>query len=412
MNRVVVTGYGVISPIGHSAQETWGNLLNGVSGVGPITLFDIANLPVDRAAEVKDFDPETVLPRKEVRRRDRFEWLAAASAKEALEHSGLIDAPEQVKNRIGTIISASTGGIRSWEDTVRRVHGNGSDYKKISAFTIPSIMTNGASGYTSIDHGLRGPTFTVNSACASGADGIGVALQFLRAGMVDGVLAGATEASLTFLGVGSFARIQAYSTRQDNTPSPFSADRDGLIMGEGSAVLMLETLEHAKARGASILAELIGYGSSADAYHITAPTEDGSGSGTAIKRAMVDAKIDPSDIDYISAHGTGTPLNDSTETRAIKYALGERAYDIPISSTKSMTGHMMGATAALEAVFSIQAIQEQCVPPTINYREPDPECDLDYVPNEAREVSIRTVMSNSFGFGGHNAVLIFRAFED
>ena len=273
-------------------------------------------------------------------------------------------------------------------------------------------MGNGAAGMVSILNKVRGPSFSVASACASGADGIGMATLLIRTGMVDAMIAGGTEAPITGLGIGGFDRIGAASHRTCDTPSPFSANRDGLMVGEGAGVLILENLEHAYARKANILGEIIGYGASADAYHITAPTEDGSGSAQAITRALEDAHLSPAEIDYINAHGTGTSLNDEAETKAIKLAMGARAYEIPISSTKSMTGHMMGASGALEAIFCIQIICNGIIPPTINYQEPDPICDLDYVPNEAREAQVTTVMSNSFGFGGHNSVLIFRAFKD
>jgi 3-oxoacyl-(acyl-carrier-protein) synthase len=283
--------------------------------------------------------------------------------------------------------------------------------RKLSPFAIPRIMSNGAAGIISIQHGLRGPSFCVTSACASASDGIGMATHLMRAGVVDVMLAGGSEAAISPFGIGGFHRIGAYSECTEATPRPFSANRDGLIMGEGAAILILETLDHARQRGASIYGEIIGYGATADAYHVTAPTEDGSGSARAIQRALEDANIYPEAIDYVNAHGTGTPLNDAAESLAIKSALGSHAYKVPISSTKSMTGHMMGSTGALEAVFCVQAIRDGVAPPTINYTEPDEACDLDYVPNQAREIPIRTAMSNSFGFGGHNSVLVIRAFE-
>jgi 3-oxoacyl-(acyl-carrier-protein) synthase len=271
-------------------------------------------------------------------------------------------------------------------------------------------MSNGAAGLISIVFGIRGPSFSTASACASGADGIGMAAMLLRAGVVDVMVAGGAEAPVTALAIGAFDRISAVSHREDGTPSPFSADRDGLIVGEGAAAVVLETLEHAKGRGASIYGEIIGYGASADAFHITAPTEDGSGSARAIKRALEDAHLVPEDIDYINAHGTGTALNDEAETKAIKLALGKAAYGIPVSSTKSMTGHMMGATGALEGLFCIRAVCDGTLPPTINFGEKDAACDLDYIPNEARQTPVEIAMSNSFGFGGHNSVLIFKKF--
>lgn len=408
MRRIVVTGFGAVSPIGHNAESSWRAALEGQSGIGPITQFDITDFPVSIAAEVKNFDPTVAVPYKEVRRQDRFEQLAEVAAKEAIEHAGLA-APDGAADRIGVIVSSASGGFISFLEETATMRDQG--IRRVSPFTIPKVMANGASGLISIRYGFRGPALCVASACASGADGIGVALQFLRAGAVDVMVAGGAEASIHTIGIGSFDRVQAYSHKTDNTPSPFSRDRDGLIMGEGAGVLILETLEHARARGADIYAELAGYAATADAHHITAPTEDGSGSGNAIRKALEDACVRPEEVDYVNAHGTGTPRNDASETLAIKYGLGEHAYRVPISSTKSMTGHMMGATGALEAVFCVQAMRDGAIPPTINYHEPDPECDLDYVPNEARELRVRTAISNAFGFGGHNSVLVLKAFE-
>jgi beta-ketoacyl-acyl-carrier-protein synthase II len=408
MNRVVVTGFGSVTPVGATAEESWKAITEGVSGIGPITLFDATNFPIKIAAEVKNFDPGDKLDRKEVRRQDRFELMAQIAAMEALEHSG-IDANQENPTRIGVVVSSGVGGMETLMDQIPLVVNEGP--RKLSPFAIPRIMSNGASGLISIAHGFRGPTFSVASACASASDGIGVCLQFLRAGIADVMVSGGSETGISLFGVGSFYRIGAYTPRLDRTPSPFSRDRDGLVMGEGSAVLVMETLDHAKARGAHILGEIAGYGASADAFHVTAPTEDGSGSASAIDRALKDAKLDKTDVDYINAHGTGTPLNDGSETLAIKQTFGEQAYNIPISSTKSMTGHCMGATASLEAVFCLQAIRDGIIPPTINYNEPDELCDLDYVPNEARKANIRTTISHAFGFGGHNSVLVIRKFE-
>jgi beta-ketoacyl-acyl-carrier-protein synthase II len=409
MNRVVITGIGAISSLGKDAEENWQSCINGQTGVGPITLFDASDLPFKVAAEIKDFNPSDYFDRREVRRWDRFEHLANIAANEAIAHSGL-EINEENSTRVGTVVSSGVGGLETLVEQIGILHDEGP--RRLSPFTIPRIMTNGASGTISINHGIRGPAYCVTSACASAADGIGTAMQLLRSGLVDAVVSGGAEAGVSTFGIGSFDRIGAYTSKTDNTPSPFSKDRDGLVMGEGAAVLILETLDHAQKRGADILAELVGYGASADAYHITAPTEDGSGSAIAVRKALADAQIDADSLDYINAHGTGTPLNDEAETRALKAALGEEAYNIPTSSTKSMTGHMMGATGALEAMFCALAIRDGVAPPTINYHEPDPECDLDYVPNEAREFPIRIAMSNSFGFGGHNAVLVLKAFED
>jgi len=408
MRRVVVTGMGAVSPVGYNAEATWQAIRNGQSGLGPITIFDSSNLPVHVAAEVKDFDPEAHFDKREVRRMDRFQWFGLMASSEAIDQAGL-ESSSIDRSRVGVIVSSASGGFISFREEIENTLENGP--RRLSPFTIPKVMSNGASGLVSIKYGFQGPAFSVASACASGSDGIGTAYQLIKNGIADVIVAGGAEAALHEVGIGAFVRVQAHSMKTEATPSPFSRDRDGLIMGEGGAALVLEELEHARARGAVIHGEIIGYGASADAFHITAPTEDGSGSGLAIQRALDDAHLNPDDIDYISAHGTGTPLNDTSETAALKRVLGQAIYSIPISSTKSMTGHMMGATGALEALLCLQAIRDQIAPPTINYHEPDPECDLDFIPNTAREMVIKTAMSNSFGFGGHNSVLILRAFE-
>jgi len=410
--RVVVTGMGTVNPIGFNVKESWDNAVHGVSGVGPITLFDSAELLVQIACEVKGFDAAQHMDAREARRRDRFEQLAVVATQQALHHSGL-ELTEKNANRVAVIVSSAVGGLKSVQEAVITMIQDGP--RRISPFMIPMFMSNGAAGMIAIDIGARGPCFSVASACASGADGIGQAWHLIRAGAVDAAVTGASEATVTRVGVATFDRLGALSRRNDEpwrTPAPFAAGRDGLVMGEGAAILILESYEHAKARGAEIYAELVGYASTSDAFHITAPAEDGAGGAAAISRALESARIAPEDVDYISAHGTGTELNDISETRAIKAALGEHAYDVPISSTKSMTGHMMGATGALEAIFCIEAIRHDVVPPTIHYEEADPACDLDYVPNSAREVPVEVALSNAFGFGGHNAVLVFRAFQD
>ncbi len=409
--RIVVTGMGTVNPLGLSVSESWKNVIAGVSGVGPITLFDPAVLQVKIAAEVKGFSPEGYMDAKEARRRDRFEQLAVASANQALSDSGL-EITESNAGRIGVVIASAIGGLKSLQDSVLTNYKDGP--RKVSPFFIPMLMSNGASGMVAIDHGIKGPCFSVASACASGADGIGMAWLMLRAGLIDACLTGASEATVTSTGVAAFDRIGAMSRHNEDysmTPQPFDKNRDGLVMGEGAAVLMLERESYAKARGAHILAELAGYGSTADAYHVTAPEEHGAGGAAAIRRALETAQANPEDVGYISAHGTGTPLNDQSETRAVKAAFGELAYKIPISSTKSMTGHMMGATGALEAIFCVQIIREGILPPTIHYETPDPECDLDYIPNKAREKRLDFAISNAFGFGGHNAVLAIRRYS-
>ncbi len=407
--KIVITGMGTVNPLGLNVDETWKNLIAGVSGVAPITLFDPSHLQVKIAAEVKKFNPEDFMDAKEARRRDRFEQFAIASAKQALTQSGL-QVNEKNASRIGVIISSAIGGLQSLQDAVLTNHIEGP--RRVSPFLIPMLMANGGAGMSAIEFGIKGPCFSVASACASGADGIGTALMMLRVGMIDAALTGASEATITSTGVAAFDRVGAMSRRNatDNTPQPFDKNRDGLVMGEGAAVLVLERESDAKARGAEILAELAGYGATADAFHVTAPHENGEGGAAAIRMALDSAQANLEDVGYINAHGTGTPLNDQAETRAIKAAFGSLAYQIPVSSTKSMTGHMMGATGALEAIFCINAIREGLLPPTINYQTPDPECDLDYIPNQTREAKISLAISNAFGFGGHNAVLAIRKY--
>lgn len=411
--RIVITGMGTVNPLGLDVQSTWNNLAAGVSGVGPITLFDsrAANLQVHIAAEVKGFKPEEYMDAKEARRRDRFEQFAVASAKEALAQSGL-EITEKNAGRIGVLISSAIGGLYSLQEAILTNYKEGP--KRVSPFLIPMLMANGGAGMVAIEYGIKGPCFSVASACASGSDGIGTALMMLRTGMIDAALAGAAETTITSTGVAAFDRVGAMSRRNDDysmTPQPFDKNRDGLVMGEGGAVLVLERESDAKARGANILAELAGYGATADAYHVTAPHEHGAGGAAAMLMALSSAKANIEDVGYINAHGTGTPLNDQAETRAIKAAFGEQAYKLPVSSTKSMTGHMMGATGALEAIFCVQAVREGILPPTLHYETPDPECDLDYIPNKAREKNISLAISNAFGFGGHNAVLAIRKYS-
>lgn len=409
-DRIVITGMGTVNPLGLNVKESWENVIAGKSGVGAITLFDSSSLQVHIAAEVKGFQPEQYMDAKEARRRDRFEQFAIASAREALASSGL-EITEANAGRIGVIISSAIGGLHSLQEATLTNYKEGP--RKVSPFLIPMLMANGGAGMTAIEFGIKGPCFSVASACASGADGIGTALMMLRTGMIDAALAGAAETTITSTGVAAFDRVGAMSRRNNDysmTPQPFDKNRDGLVMGEGGAVLVLERESDAKARGANILAELAGYGATADAFHVTAPHEKGEGGAAAIRMALTSAKANDDEVGYINAHGTATPLNDQAETRAIKAAFGERAYRIPTSSTKSMTGHMMGATGALEIIFCVQAIREGVLPPTIHYETPDPECDLDYIPNEAREAQISLALSNAFGFGGHNAVLAVRKY--
>lgn len=410
MEKVVITGMGTVNPLGLTVEESWRNAVNGVSGVGPITLFDPGPLNVHFAAEVKNFAPENYMDAKEARRRDRFEQLGVAAAKDALADSGL-EITEVNSGRIGVLVSSAIGGIKSLSDGVITNHTEGP--RRVSPFLIPMLMPNGAAGMIAIDHQIKGPCFSVASACASGADGIGTAFLMLKAGMIDAAVSGAAEMTICSVGVAAFDRVGAMSRRGNDyskTPQPFDRNRDGLVMGEGAAVLVLESESHAKKRGANILAELAGYGATADAFHVTAPHETGAGGAAAMRMALESAQANDEELSYINAHGTGTSLNDLSETRAVKAAFGRRAYQIPISSTKSMTGHMMGATGALEAIFCVQAVREGILPPTIHYETPDPECDLDYVPNQAREKKVTLAISNAFGFGGHNAVLAIRKY--
>src|SRR3990170_6606676 len=399
--KIVITGLGTVNALGNTVDETWEKLVNGVSGLGPLTLFDTSEYLVKVACETKGFDPTIYLDAREIRRRDRYELFSAAAVSQALKDSGL-EITDINACRVGTVISAAIGGIGSLEEGIMDVSEGGP--RRASPFLIPMLMPNGAAGLVGIDHGAKGPALSVASACASGQDGIGTAWLMLKAGLIDAAIAGAAEAAITKTAVAAFDRMQAMSRRTEGTPSPFDKHRDGLVIGEGSAVMILETESHAKARKANILAELAGYSSSADAYHITAPHAEGIGGSQAIRNALGTAGINVTEVDYINAHGTGTVLNDLSENRAIKTVFGEHAYDVAISSTKSMTGHMMGATGALEALFCVLAIREGIIPPTINYVEADPECDLDYVPNTAREAKLEVAISNAFGFGGHNAV--------
>jgi len=409
-DRVVVTGLGTINPLGHSLAESWQNAVDGISSTGPITLFDPKNHHARIACEVKKFSPDQYMPAKEARRRDRFELFASIAAKEAIHHAGL-NIDERDAGKVGVIVSSAIGGINTLEEAILAIGKRGP--RRVSPFVIPMLMANGASGLIGIDHQFQGPNLCIVSACASGADAIGISWMMIRAGMIDVAIAGASDATITSTGVAAFDRIGALSRRNKEysmTPKPFDLERDGLVMGEGAAILVLERESAALHRGAEILAEIAGYGSTADAYHVTAPSDDGEGSAKAMKMALLSAEVNHDEIDYINAHGTATYLNDLAETRAIKSVFREFAYQIPVSSTKSMTGHMMGATGAMESIFCIQAIRENVIPPTINYQTPDPECDLDYVPKEARQKQIRIALNNAFGFGGHNSVLVIKEY--
>jgi 3-oxoacyl-[acyl-carrier-protein] synthase II len=402
---------GCISPVGNNVKETWDSILAGKSGAAMITQFDASKHKTRFAAEVKGFDPVALFGARETRKMDRFTQFAMAVAMEALQHSGL-QVDESNRDRIGVVIGTGIGGISTLLEQVEILRERGPE--RVSPFLVPMMISDSAPGMIAIRFGVRGPNMALATACASGNNVIGEALEMIRRGAADVMIAGASEAAIVPVAMAGLNVMTALSTRNDDPQTasrPFDKDRDGFLMGEGAGILILESLAHAQARGAKIFCEISGYGTTDDAHHISAPAENGAGAAMAMKLALKNAKLDLNDIGYINAHGTSTPLNDKSETAAIKTVFGEQAYNIPISSTKSMTGHLLGASGALEAVFCTLAIQDEILPPTINYQTPDPECDLDYVPNQPRRSAPRHVMSNSFGFGGHNATLIFSRFE-
>jgi 3-oxoacyl-[acyl-carrier-protein] synthase II len=411
-NRVVVTGIGVVCPLGLSADTTWEALAAGRSGIARITLFDTEGFETKIAGELKGFEPTNYMSPKEARHNDRLSQMAVAASLEATKQANLkID--DSNRDDIGIIIGSGIGGLTTLFEQTRVLLEKGPD--RVSPFLIPMMMPNIASAQLSIMLGARGPNFCTTSACSSGSDAIGSACETIKRGDAKAMITGGSEAIINPIGVSAFNAMKAISTRNDEpqlASRPFDAERDGFVIGEGSAVLILESLDFAKKRGAKILAEMLAYGSSADAYHITAPLESGEGAAMAMQRALDKAKIKPREIDYINAHGTSTQLNDKMETKAIKRVFGDYAYQIPVSSTKSMMGHLVGSAGAVEAAICIMTIQKGLIPPTINLTHPDPECDLDYVPNKARRAKVRTALSNSFGFGGHNSVLIFREYSE
>jgi 3-oxoacyl-[acyl-carrier-protein] synthase II len=409
--RVVITGLGLTTPLGVGCDDVWRRILNGESGIGPITRFDASAHDTRIAGEVKNFRPEEYVSVREVRRMDLFILYALAATRVAVETAGL-DMAKEDPERVGVIVGTGLGGLPTLEKyhSILLEKGPG----RISPFFIPMLIANEAPGNIAIQYGIKGPNLSIVTACATGAHSIGDAFRIIQYGDADVMVAGGTEANLTPLTVGGFNALKALSTRNDapeKASRPFDKERDGFVIGEGAGIVILEELERARMRRATIYAEVAGYGYNGDAYHITAPCPDGDGSMRCIRMALKDAGIGPDEVDYINAHGTSTDLNDSSETLAIKGAFGEKAYHIPVSSTKSMTGHLLGAAGAIEAIFSVLAIRDQVCPPTINYEYPDPECDLDYVPNTAREHAINVAVSNSFGFGGTNAVLVFKRFE-
>ncbi len=408
LQRVVVTGLGAVTPIGNSVADYWSGLTSGRSGVASISLFDASRHACRFAAEVKDFDPTGFLEPKEAKRWDRYCKFGVVAAKQALAHAGL-EITETNADRIGVSIGSGVGGLLTMETQAHVLEGKGPG--RVSPFTVPMMIPNMATGLAAIALGAKGPSSAVATACAAGSNAIGDAFRLLQMGKADAMICGGAESAITPLGVAGFASAKALSFRNDDPATasrPFDKERDGFVIGEGSGVLVLETLSHAKARGATILAEIVGYGTTCDAHHITSPTPGGVGGAAAMRLALEDGGLNADSIDYVNAHGTSTPANDSNETAAIKSALGEHAQKIPVSSTKSMTGHLLGGSGGIEAVACVLALQHNVVPPTINYTNPDPDCDLDVVPNAAREHTLERVLSNSFGFGGHNVCLAFQ----
>jgi len=410
--RVVVTGMGIVSPLGHTLQDYWNSLISGKSGISEITLFDTKEFATKIAGEIKDLKVDDYIDRKMARRMDRFTHFAVIAAQQAVEDSG-IDFDTVDKTQFGVISSSGIGGMDVFEKECKVLFEKGP--KRVSPFLIPMLIADIAPGYISILYGLTGSNYATISACASAAHALGDAYHHIHSGRAVGMLAGGSEAPITKMGVAGFNSMKALSTRNDEperASRPFDLDRDGFVMGEGGAILLLEELEHAKKRNAKIYAEIVGVGFTADAYHITAPIPGGAGASQAMELAMKEANIQPEQIDYINAHGTSTPFNDKTETEAIKKTFGDRAYDIAISSTKSMTGHTLGASGAIEAVATILSIKNEMIHPTINYETPDPECDLNYVPNKPIKKSIKYALSNSFGFGGHNVSIAFKKYDE
>ncbi len=409
--RVVITGMGALTPLGKSAEESWAAAKAGVCGIDTITLYDSSSQKVHLAGEVKGYNAEDYMERREARRMDRFTQFAVVAAGQALEQSGL-DLEKEDCSRIGVILSSGIGGITTIQ--AETLKGGEKGFDKVSPFFIPMVIANMAAGQVAIKYGLKGMCSCPVTACAGGSNSIGDAFRHIRDGYADAMLCGGAEAAVTPLGMGGFTSLQALTKVDDPARAsiPFDKERSGFVMGEGAGVLVLESLEHAQARGAKILGEIVGYGSNCDAHHITAPCPDGAGATACMKLALQDAGLAPEDVDYINAHGTSTPLNDSGETQAVKNAFGAHAYHLMMSSTKSMTGHLLGASGAVASIFCLLSLRDQFAPPTIHYQVPDPECDLDIVPNQGRSARIRYAMANAFGFGGHNASLIFTGWKE
>ena len=412
MRRVAVTGMGVISPVGNDRSSFWNNLIAGKNGIGLLTRFDTSEQKVKVAAQVEDFDPVQYMERAQVRKTDLFAQYAMAAAVQAMQDAGLCANENIQPERLGVYVGSGCGGINTITEQCSKFWESGP--RHVSPFLIPMMIGNIASGNIAIRFHAQGPNLPVVTACATSTHAIGEAFRAIRYGYADAIIAGGAEAAINEVGVAGFANCKALTTCEDpeSACSPFDARRSGFVMGEGAGILVLEEYEHAKARGATIYAEVAGYGNTCDAHHITAPLEDGSGGARAMVQAVKDAGLKPEDIDYINAHGTSTPLNDRTETAAVKLAFGEHAHHLAMSSTKSNTGHLLGASGAIEAIITLKALEENYIPPTINYAKPDADCDLDIVANEGREAELRYAMSNSLGFGGHNASLVFAKWEE
>ncbi|MDA0999256.1 MAG: beta-ketoacyl-ACP synthase II [bacterium] len=410
--RVVITGMGLLTPLGIGVEENWKGLMEGRSGIGPVSRFNPERLPTKISGEVKGFNPEDYIDRKEIKKMDTFIQFVLASTHMAFENAGLSTPDKEVAPRYGAVIGVGLGGLPAIENYMDVLGNHGP--RRISPFFIPMLLANLAAGQVSVRWGLKGPNTCTVTACASGNHAIGDAMKFIQRGIADVMVAGGSESCITELGMGGFCAMRALSTRNDEperASRPFDGERDGFIMGEGCGILILESEEHAKARGARIYAEIGGYGLTSDAFHITSPDPEGDGAARCMQMAMDDAGVSVEKIDYINAHGTSTELNDKLETVAIKKTFGEHAYKIPVSSTKSMTGHLLGAAGGVESCYTVMAIDRKIIPPTINYENPDPECDLDYVPNSPRKADIRCALTNSFGFGGTNATLLYRKYE-
>jgi len=410
--QVVITGLGCISPLGNDVTTLWGNIISGISGVGLITLYDTSDFKVKIGAEVKDFDATALFGLREARRMDRFTQFGLVAALQAVENSGLT-ITESNRDHIGVVLGTGIGGMNTLFEQAKVFFERGPD--RVSPFMVPMMLPDTAPGMVALRLGVRGPNMSVVAACASGTNALGEATEMIRRGSADVILSGGTEAvivPIAMAGLGVMTALSTHNEEPEKASRPFDLNRDGFVMGEGAAVLVLESIDHARARGAHIFGEISGYGASNDAYHISAPAENGAGAVLCMQSALKNAGLSITDIGYINAHGTSTPLNDKSETAAIKIVFGEHAYHIPVSSTKSMTGHLLGAAGALEALICVNVLQDSILPPTINYETPDPDCDLDYIPNQARSVKVQHIMSNSFGFGGHNASIIISRYNE